>query len=107
MQILSQINALSVSLMSRLVLPSMEKRGRGAILNMGSASMVNPLPLMASYAASKAYVSYLSEALVSSVRLGYVNVTLHPGEITQPSSLALCIIIIIHPRRVTSTQGAA
>ena len=51
--------------MSRMVLPSMEERGRGAVINMGSASMVNPLPLMASYAASKAYVSYLSEALVS------------------------------------------
>ena len=51
--------------MSRMVLPSMEEKGRGAIINMGSASMVNPLPLMASYAASKAYVSYLSEALVS------------------------------------------
>ena len=50
--------------MSRMVLPSMEEKGRGAVINMGSASMVNPLPLMASYAASKAYVSYLSEALV-------------------------------------------
>ena len=61
----SQINALSVSLMSRMVLPSMEARGRGAVLNLGSAAMVNPLPLLAAYAASKAYVSYLTEALVS------------------------------------------
>ena len=51
--------------MSRMVLPSMEARGRGAVLNLGSAAMVNPLPLLAAYAASKAYVSYLTEALVS------------------------------------------
>lgn len=50
--------------MSRMVLPSMEARGRGAVLNLGSAAMVNPLPLLAAYAASKAYVSYLTEALV-------------------------------------------
>merc|ERR1711974_155895 len=42
--------------------------------NMGSASMVNPLPLMASYAASKAYVSYLSEALSYEYARSGVNI---------------------------------
>lgn len=58
-----QVNVASVALMTRMVLPWMEKRKRGAVINMGSGSALHPLPMMAPYSASKAFVQYLTEAL--------------------------------------------
>ncbi|XP_069357031.1 inactive hydroxysteroid dehydrogenase-like protein 1 [Maniola hyperantus] len=50
------INVGAVTSMTRMVLPSMVARGRGAVVNVSSGSELQPLPLMAVYAATKVYV---------------------------------------------------
>lgn len=55
-QTLNVININSVVWMTKLVLPGMEERGRGAVINISSASALWASPLLAVYAASKAYV---------------------------------------------------
>jgi hypothetical protein len=59
------INMSAATMMSHMLLPSMAARCRGAIINLSSASAVGPLPLMAVYSASKAYVDYLSQVRFS------------------------------------------
>ena len=51
-----------VDLMLRY-LPGMVERGRGAIINLSSVSGFQPAPYNAGYAAAKAYVLWLSEAV--------------------------------------------
>ncbi len=83
-----------------MILPWMEKRGRGAIVNMGSSSMVNPLPLQASYAASKAYVSYLTEALTYEyARTGIDIISLEPMYIATKMTAYRSACKIQHTRR--------
>ncbi|HEV8239395.1 MAG TPA: SDR family oxidoreductase [Thermoanaerobaculia bacterium] len=60
--------------------PAMVERGYGRILNVSSTAAFQPLPWMATYAASKAFVLHLSEALSVELRGRGVTVTcLCPG----------------------------
>ena len=63
-----------VDLMARY-LPGMVERGRGAIINMSSVSGFQPGPYNAGYAAAKAYVLWLSEAVNAEVAAKGVTVT--------------------------------
>ena len=63
-----------VDLMARY-LPGMVERGRGAIINMSSTSAFQPLPYNAGYAAAKAHVLALSEAVNEEVKGQGVTVT--------------------------------
>lgn len=47
------INVGAVTLLCRLFVEEMKKKGRGAIVNVSSGSEIQPLPLMTVYAASK------------------------------------------------------
>ena len=60
---LLHVNLLSLTTLTRLLLPAMLARGGGGILNIASLAAFQPGPLMAAYYASKAYVLSLSEAL--------------------------------------------
>uniref|UniRef100_A0A673U574 Very-long-chain 3-oxoacyl-CoA reductase n=1 Tax=Suricata suricatta TaxID=37032 RepID=A0A673U574_SURSU len=60
---LININVLSVCKMTRLVLPGMVERSKGAILNISSASGMFPVPLLAIYSATKAFVDFFSQCL--------------------------------------------
>lgn len=60
---LINVNVGAVTAMSRLVLPGMVARGRGALVNVSSGSELQPLPLMAIYAATKAYIRSFTLAL--------------------------------------------
>jgi len=60
---LININVLSVCKMTRLVLPGMVERSKGAILNISSASGIAPVPLLAVYSATKAFVDFFSQCL--------------------------------------------
>lgn len=60
---LININVLSVCKMTRLVLPGMVERSKGAILNISSASGMYPVPLLTIYSATKAFVDFFSQCL--------------------------------------------
>jgi short-subunit dehydrogenase len=70
-------------------LPEMVRRGRGAVLNVASTASFQPLPGSANYAATKAYVLSLSEAVAVEVRGRGVTVTaLCPGPVRTEFSAA-------------------
>jgi uncharacterized protein len=74
---LQQVHVLveaTVDLMARY-LPGMKQRGRGTIINMSSTAGFQPLPYNAGYAAAKAYVLYLSEAVHEEAKGQGVTVT--------------------------------
>ena len=48
------VNMKAATFMTKIVLPSMIQRKRGAIVNMSSISAWHPMPYFATYAASKA-----------------------------------------------------
>jgi uncharacterized protein len=58
-----ELNTRVLTSLTRLFLPPMRERGRGRILNVASAAAFQPLPALAVYAATKAFVLSLSEAL--------------------------------------------
>ena len=66
--------------MTERFLPKMLEQGRGRILNVASTAAFQPIPNMAAYAASKAYVLHYSEALDEELRGTGVTVSvLCPG----------------------------
>lgn len=76
------VNIRALTRLTHHFLPFMVARKRGAILNVSSIASLLPLPQMAVYAASKAYVTSLSEALRAELRGTGVSVTaLCPGPI--------------------------
>lgn len=75
-----QLNVAAHTAMLSYLLPAMVERGAGRILNVASLGAFQPLPSVAIYAATKAYVLSLSEALAEEVRGTGVTVTaLCPG----------------------------
>jgi hypothetical protein len=74
-------------LLARLV-PPMVDRGRGRILNVASIAAFQPIPSLATYAATKAYVLSLTESLAEELRgTGVTATALCPG-ITRTDMLA-------------------
>ncbi|TDG47829.1 hypothetical protein AWZ03_005783 [Drosophila navojoa] len=67
------INIGAVTMLTRKIAPQMKAARRGAIVNIGSGSELQPMPNMAVYAASKKYVSYFTQALEQ--ELAEYNVT--------------------------------
>jgi uncharacterized protein len=66
--------------LTRLYLPGMVERDRGAIINVGSTAGFQPVPYMAVYGATKAFVLSFTEALWAETRGTGVRVTaLCPG----------------------------
>jgi short-subunit dehydrogenase len=77
---LVNLNVRALTELSSLVVPAMVKRGFGRILNVASLAAFQPVPSMAVYAASKAYVLALTEALSEELKGSGVTATaLCPG----------------------------
>jgi uncharacterized protein len=77
-----QVNITALTLLARSLLPAMMARKRGAILNVSSSAGFLPIPGMAIYAATKAFVNSFSEALRIELRGTGVRVTtLCPGPV--------------------------
>lgn len=75
-----ELNVVALTELTRLFLPAMLARRRGAILNVASTASFQPGPHAAVYYASKAYVRSFSEALAEELRGSGVTVTaLCPG----------------------------
>uniref|UniRef100_A0A3B3BE53 Hydroxysteroid (17-beta) dehydrogenase 12b n=1 Tax=Oryzias melastigma TaxID=30732 RepID=A0A3B3BE53_ORYME len=62
------INITSVCQMTRLVLPHMAERKKGAILNISSASGMYPVPLLTIYSASKSVLPFFVATKLSKIR---------------------------------------
>ena len=58
-----ELNMVALTELTRSVLPHMVARGAGAIINVASTAAFQPIPTMAVYAASKAYVMRFTIAL--------------------------------------------
>lgn len=75
-----RLNVEALTLLCAAFLPPMLARGQGRILNVASVAAFQPLPSMAAYAASKAYVLAFGEALDEELHGSGVRVaTLCPG----------------------------
>ena len=70
-----QLNVVSLALLTRKLLPAMIAAKRGAILNVSSSASFLPIPGMAIYAATKAYVTSFSDALRGELRGRGITVT--------------------------------
>ncbi|MEO6052752.1 MAG: SDR family oxidoreductase [Chthoniobacterales bacterium] len=81
-QAMLDVNIVALTHLTHLLLPTMHSSGRGAILNVSSIASLLPLPRSGVYAATKAYVTSLSEALRIELRGTGISVTaLCPGPI--------------------------
>ena len=60
-----QVNISAMQEMTRLIMPSMCKRGGCCIINVSSLSALLTVPLMTVYSASKAYVTTFTSALAA------------------------------------------
>lgn len=79
------LNAAAVVDMAHAFLPGMLQRKQGGIINVASAAAFQPLPFMAVYAATKAFVLSFSHALRGEVRSKGITVTaLCPGPVDTP-----------------------
>ncbi len=77
-----QLNAAAVHELTLAFLSAMVERGSGAILNVASLAAFQPVPNMATYAATKAFVQSFSEALHAELAGSGVSCTvLCPGPV--------------------------
>jgi len=70
-----QVNVTALTCLTKLFLAKMLTRGSGRILNVASGAGFSPMPMVAAYAATKAYVLSLSESLAHELRGTGVSVT--------------------------------
>lgn len=79
------LNCAAVVHLCRLLLPGMLERGRGSIVNVASTAAFQPIPTMAVYAATKAFVLSFTHALWEETRDTPVRVTaICPGPTDTP-----------------------
>ena len=75
-----RLNVNTLMELTRLYLPSMRERRRGGVINVASNASFQPVPYMAVYGATKAFVLSFSEALAEEVAADGVTVmALCPG----------------------------
>src|ERR1700737_3378267 len=76
------LNALALMELTHAALPGMVERGAGAVMNIASIAGFQPLPYMAVYSATKAFVQTFSEAVHEELHGTGVSVTvLCPGPV--------------------------
>jgi short-subunit dehydrogenase len=76
------VNVQALTRLTHALLPQLIRSGNGAILNVSSIASYLPIPKMAVYAATKAYVTSFSEAIRGELRGTGVSVTaLCPGPV--------------------------
>jgi uncharacterized protein len=77
---LVQLNCIAPLELMHMALVEMRRRGSGGIINLGSTSAFQPVPMVATYAATKAFLLSLSEAVWAENRKAGVRVlALCPG----------------------------
>ena len=82
---LIELNVAGLTDMLAQFVPGMVARGRGRVLNLASMAAFQPVPSLATYAATKAYVLSLTESLSEELKDSGVSVTaLCPGITATP-----------------------
>ncbi|KAH9398487.1 hypothetical protein TYRP_018727 [Tyrophagus putrescentiae] len=77
------VNVVAATKMLEITLPSMVQRRRGLVINVSSTAGTHLAPLTSVYAATKAYLSHLSDCLsVEHAKEGITFVTLHPYRVS-------------------------
>jgi short-subunit dehydrogenase len=69
-----RVNVLALTALTHRYLTGMRNRGKGTIINVSSAAGFQPIPFMATYAATKAYVTSFAEALAQENRAHGIRV---------------------------------
>uniref|UniRef100_A0A673C2Z4 Hydroxysteroid (17-beta) dehydrogenase 12b n=1 Tax=Sphaeramia orbicularis TaxID=375764 RepID=A0A673C2Z4_9TELE len=82
-------NLLLFKCMTRLVLPRMVERKKGAILNISSASGMYPVPLLTVYSASKAFVDFFSRGLQAEYKSKGIII-----QVTSQHKLSFCLFFV-------------
>ena len=81
-QAMLEVNIRALTRLTHALLPGILRSGRGAILNVSSIAAYLPMPGLAVYAASKAYVNSFTEALRAELRgTGVAVSALCPGPV--------------------------
>merc|ERR1739838_240369 len=74
------VNVANIPAVTKIVLPGMLQRKRGAIINIRSIASLCPVPMMGMYCASKAFVDFFSQALSAECEgSGVIIQGVHPG----------------------------
>ena len=77
-----RLNCEAIVILTHAFLPPMIKRGRGGIINVASSAGMQPIPYESVYAATKAFVISLSDALHTELRGSGVRVIcVNPGPV--------------------------
>jgi len=83
LQNLVQVNCTSVLQMTRVVLPSMLARKKGAVITISSAASFTPIPLLTAYSASKIFADYVGRGLKGEyANSGVIFQVVHPLYVT-------------------------
>ena len=69
------LNVIATDLITKLYLKDMVKKNKGKILNVSSMIGFMPGPLMSSYYASKAYITSMSRAINTELKMKNINVS--------------------------------
>lgn len=74
------LNMITLSKLTQIFAKEMVKNGHGHIINLASTAAFQPIPGLAAYSASKAYVMNFSDAIAYELRDKNVNITtINPG----------------------------
>lgn len=77
-----QVNVVALHEFTTAVIPGLVKAGTGGVINLSSSSAFQPVPYMATYSATKAFVLHFTEAIAEEVRGTGVRVlALCPGPV--------------------------
>jgi len=88
-EFMMDLNARSVFLASRAVLPQMVKQGHGRIVSVAARAATHPKGRMAPYCASKAAVITLTESMAAEHKLDDINANcILPGTVDTPQNRA-------------------
>jgi uncharacterized protein len=103
-----ELNVVALMDLTHAFLNDMVSARRGAILNVASIAAFQPLPTMATYSASKAFVQTFSEAVHEELRGTGVSCTvLCPGPVeTEWSEIASAEVVMIGPAKVSPRDVA-
>ncbi|XP_070822344.1 very-long-chain 3-oxoacyl-CoA reductase-B [Chaetodon trifascialis] len=98
------INITSVCQMTRLILPRMVERKKGAILNIASASAMYPVPLLTVYSASKAFMDFFSRGLQAEYKSIIIQSVLPFFVTTKLSKIRRATLDTPSPERYVSAE---